>query len=83
MATISLANFPDELYERLARRAEANQRRVDDELVEAAQKHLEQNSPRTLSVEEKLRLADSVRMQTPNAWITEGVIRAARDEGRA
>jgi hypothetical protein len=83
MATISLTNFPDELYERLSRRAEANQRPVDEELVEAARKHLEQHSPRPLSVDEKLRLADSVRMQTPGTWLTEDVIRAARDEGRA
>ena len=54
----------------------------DDELVEAVRRHLEHASPLPLSVDEKLRLADAARMQTPRAWLTEEMIRAGRDEGR-
>ena len=82
MAVISLPNFPDELYERLVRRAADNHRQVDDEIVEAARRLLDEAAG-PLSVEEKLRLADAVRAQTKGAWITDDEIRQARDEGRA
>jgi hypothetical protein len=81
MAVVTLANFPDELYQRLVRRAAENRRRLDDEIVEAAQRFLGDAAP-SLSAE-KLRLADAVRDQTKGAWITDDVIRRARDEGRA
>jgi plasmid stability protein len=82
MAVVSLSNFPDELYDRLLRRAADNRRKLEDEIVEAARRLLEE--PRQpLSVAEKLQLSDSVRAQTPQVWITDEVIRRARDEGRA
>jgi plasmid stability protein len=82
MAVVSLSNFPDELYDRLLRRAADNRRKLEDEIVEAARRMLDEPRP-PLSVSEKLQLADSVRAQTPQAWTTDEAIRRARDEGRA
>jgi plasmid stability protein len=81
MAVITIDNFPDELYAKLNARAIENGRVVSDEIVEAAQK-LVGAKAFTLTVAEKLALADTIRASTAGAWIDDEFIRRARNEGR-
>lgn len=82
MATLTIRNFPDDLYAQLERRAQLNHRRLDDELEEAARVMVGDAST-SLTSSEKLAMADCARQATPDAWITEEFIRQAREEGRS
>ncbi len=82
MATITELHIPDEFYERLVDQARLNRRAVEDELVAAALIAIPEK-PTVMSVEQKLRVADELRARTPDIYVTEAFIRAARDGGRA
>lgn len=78
MARIALNAVPDELVERLSRLAAEHGADVQDEALRCLERGLSERE----QVEAELREIRALREQTPNAWVTEETIRAARDEGR-
>jgi hypothetical protein len=79
MANIALDAVPDELVERLSRLAAEHGADVHEEALKCLERGLSERE----QVEAELREIRAIREQSPNAWITEETIRAARDEGRA
>ena len=78
MTTLNLTAVPDELVTRL--RALAEQDGTD--LVAAAVRCLERGLSDHELAEADIRELRELRAQSPDAWVTEEMIRAARDEGR-
>ena len=78
MTTLNLTAVPDELVTRL--RALAEQDGTD--LVAAAVRCLERGLSDQELAETDIRELRELRAQNPDAWVTEEMIRAARDEGR-
>ena len=78
MATMTLKNVPDELYEQLKRSAERHRRSVNKEAITCLERAL---GGRTDAAEllEEIRAA---RGQMRNVYVTDDDLRAARDEGR-
>ena len=79
MATITLRNVPDELYERLKRSAERHRRSVNEEAIAC----LEQALGRRPAAAELLEQIRAARAQMPDVYVTDDDLRAARDEGRS
>ncbi len=83
MRQLENMNLPDELYARVEETARKYHRSVAEQAAELVAIGLSVDKVhQSLSVAEKLRLADEVRGETKGAWITEEFIRQARDEGR-
>jgi plasmid stability protein len=81
MATVSIENFPDELYAKLTVRARQNGRIVSDEIIEAAERFVG-TAQASMTTTQKLALADDIRKSTTGAWIDDDIIHRARHEGR-
>lgn len=79
MATMTLKNVPDELYEQLKQSAERHRRSINSEAIVCLERALgsERVDPDTL-----LTRARSIRARTPHLFVTDAELRAARDEGR-
>ena len=83
MRQLENMNLPDELYARVEETARKYHRSVAEQAAELVAIGLSVDKvDQSLSVAEKLRLADEVRGETKGTWITEEFIRQARDEGR-
>lgn len=83
MRQLENMNLPDELYARVEETARKYHRSVAEQAAELVAIGLSVDKVhQSLSVAEKLRLADEVRGETKGTWITEEFIRQARDEGR-
>ena len=79
MATITLANIPDDLFDDLKLRARRHRRSVDGELIHCLEAMLR---PRKVPTEERLERIRNLRPRIdPNA-IREGDILEAIAEGR-
>jgi plasmid stability protein len=79
MATVTLKNIPDELYERLKATAQAHRRSINSELIYCLETVLK---PRKISAEERLARLRRVRPQVdPNA-VGLDEIQQAIDQGR-
>ncbi len=78
MATMTLKNVPDELYEQLKRSAERHRRSVNKEAITCLERAL---GGRTDPAEllEQIRAA---RAQMREVYVTDDDLGAARDEGR-
>ena len=77
--TIELEKLSKETVERLQRLAQQHGLGVEDEAL----KCLERGLSEIEQVETDLREIDKLRESMPNVWLTDQMIRAARDEGRA
>lgn len=79
MATMTLKNVPDELYEQLKQSAERHRRSLNSEAIVCLERALgsERVDPDAL-----LTRARRLRARTPNLFVTDTELRAARDEGR-
>ncbi|MAT99870.1 MAG: hypothetical protein CL608_22235 [Anaerolineaceae bacterium] len=78
MATMTIKNIPDELYEELKQRAAANRRSINNEvivLIERAVKYQVQDPNEVL---ERVR----VLREKLDLYVTEDEITAAKNEGR-
>lgn len=78
MATMTIKNIPDELYEELKQRAAANRRSINNEviiLIERAVKYQVQDPNEVL---ERVR----VLREKLDIYVTEDEITAAKNEGR-
>jgi plasmid stability protein len=78
MATMTLKNVPDELYERLKRSAERHRRSVNKEAIT----RLEQALGSRTDAAELLAEIRTARSQMRNVYVTDDDLRTARDEGR-
>jgi plasmid stability protein len=78
MATMTLKNVPDELYERLKRSAERHRRSVNKEAITRLEQALGSRTDAT----ELLAEIRAARAQMRNVYVTDDDLRTARDEGR-
>ena len=79
MATITLKNVPDELYERLKRSAAENRRSMNNEAITCLEKML-----RIPSVDPKAFLSEvrAMRQRMKRVWVTDKSLNAAKRQGR-
>jgi plasmid stability protein len=78
MATMTLKNVPDELYEQLKRSAERHRRSVNKEAITCLERALGGRSD-AAELFEQIRAARA-RMQ--DVYLTDDDLRTARDQGR-
>lgn len=79
MATITIKNIPDELYERLKAAAAANRRSVNNEIIIYLERILNQSQP---TMAEILAKAAAVRERTAHYNLTQEQLEAWIEEGR-
>lgn len=79
MATITLKNIPDDLYERLKVSAQNHHRSINSELINCLETVLQ---PRKLPTEEQLGRLRTIRPRIDPAAVSPDAIQQAIDEGR-
>lgn len=79
MATITLKNIPQELYEQLKQRAERHRRSINSEAIVCLERVLQSER---LDTDALLVRARRLRSRKPDLYVTDSELRAARDEGR-
>jgi antitoxin FitA len=79
MATMTLKNVPDDLYEQLKRRAELHRRSINSEAIVCLERALQST---TISPEQLIARAANLRTRVGNLFVTDADLRSARDEGR-
>lgn len=79
MATMTLKNVPDELYQQLKESADRHRRSLNSEAIVCLQRAIQGGrvDPETL-----LARARTLRARTPALFVTDADLSAARDEGR-
>jgi len=79
MATITLKNVPDELYERLKKSAAENRRSINSEAITCLERML-----RIPAVDPKTFLAEvrAMRRRMKGVWVTDESLNAAKRQGR-
>jgi plasmid stability protein len=79
MATLTLKQVPDELYQRLRERAAAHRRSFNNEAITCLEQAL---GPREFHRQSWLEEVRALRRQTPKLFLTDEMLRKAEDEGR-
>ena len=79
MATMTLKNIPDDLYEQLRKSAEHNRRSINSEAIVCLERALQAQPVDTRAI---LARARELRSRIPGVFVTEAELRAARDAGR-
>ena len=79
MASVTVKNIPDDLYQRLQQAAHAHDRSIDSELIVCLQKAL---LPRTITSNERIVAAQALRKRVNATLLNVGDIDAARHAGR-
>ena len=79
MATVTIKNIPDELYERLKSVAEINRRSINSEIIMCIENTV---ISRRLNLEEVLENARQIRKFTAGYRISEEEFNKAKTEGR-
>jgi plasmid stability protein len=75
---LTLEKLPDELVERLRRLASEHGSDVQSEAIQCLEKGLSERE----QIEADLKEIRELRAQSNGVWMTDELIRAARDEGR-
>lgn len=78
MATMTIKNIPDELYEELKRRAAANRRSINNEVIVLIERAVQYQAQDPNEVLERIR----VLREKLDLYVTEDEITAAKHEGR-
>ncbi|MCA9956762.1 MAG: Arc family DNA-binding protein [Anaerolineales bacterium] len=78
MATMTIKNIPDELYEELKQRAAANRRSVNNEVIVLIERAVQYQVQDPKEVLERVR----VLREKLDLYVTEDEIAAAKNEGR-
>lgn len=78
MATMTIKNIPDELYEQLKRRAAANRRSINNEVIVLIERAVQYQAQDPNEVLERVR----VLREKLDLYVTEDEITAAKHEGR-
>ena len=68
MATITVKNVPDELYDRLKALAKEHRRSINNEVIVLIENHV---GKKRMSTEEMLAMAREVRKHTEGATVTD------------
>jgi plasmid stability protein len=79
MATMTLKNVPEGLYERLKEAAARHRRSVNNEAIFCLERALEGGRVDPSALLAQVR---QVRVKAKGVFVTEADLRAARDEGR-
>jgi len=79
MATLSIKNFDDRLYEKLKQQASAHHRSIAGEVTTIIERAL---GERSVQEEELFQRARQVR-QRSTVYVTDEALREARERGRA
>lgn len=79
MASITVKNIPQDLYEKLKVTATMNHRSINGEMIHCLEHVL---MPRRLSVDDKLRRAKTIRAQLNKKVFDPAEIKKAIEEGR-
>ena len=79
MATVTVKNIPDELYERLKSAAEANRRSINSEIIMCIENNV---ISRRINLDEVLENAHQLRRLTAGHPITHEELNQAKSEGR-
>lgn len=79
MATITVKNIPDDLYERLKRAARANRRSINSEIIVCIERSV---GPQKVDPEQLIARAREFRVQTADYRITDDEFSDAKAAGR-
>lgn len=79
MATVTVKNIPDELYERLKSVAEINRRSINSEIIVCIEKAV---SSRRINLDEALENVRRLRQWTAGHLISDEEFNQAKAEGR-
>lgn len=80
MATVTLRNVPESLYEKLKNRAEQTRRSMNAEAIVCLEKALESEQ---IDPEQLLADAENIRsLSNDELYVTDEQLRAARQQGR-
>jgi plasmid stability protein len=80
MASLTLSNLPDVLYERLAQRASQHGKTVSDEVVRCIELALNAERPDTEAILAEVR---ALRESNKRVYLTDADLQAAKEDGRA
>ena len=79
MATLTLKNIPDNLYNQLKEAARLHRRSINSEIIYCVERTI---SPHEINVAEHLAMAKQLRAKTANCLLTDEDINKAKSEGR-
>ena len=79
MATLTLKNIPDNLYNQLKEAARLHRRSINSEIIYCVERTI---SPHEIIVAEHLAMAKQLRAKTANYLLTDEDINKAKSEGR-
>ncbi len=79
MANLTLKPVPDALYRRLKERAAAHRRSINNEAILCLERILE---PQPVDPRSRLEEIRTLRREAPEVFLTDDVLRRAKDEGR-
>ena len=79
MATLTIKNIPDEVYEQLKQSATRQRRSINNEVIVCLEKVLRSRSVDSATFLSSIR---ALRKNISTVFVTEDDLRAAKDEGR-
>jgi antitoxin FitA len=79
MATLTLKNIPDNLYNQIREAAHLHHRSINSEIIYCVERTL---NPHEINVAEHLAMAKQLRVKTANYVLTDAEIDKAKSEGR-
>ena len=79
MATLTLKNIPDNLYNQLKEAARLHRRSINSEIIYCVERTI---SPHEINVAEHLAMAKQLRAKTANYLLTDEDINNVKSEGR-
>ena len=79
MATMTLKNVPDDLYDQLKQSAERHRRSINSEAIVCLERALQST---IVDAEQLMARAANLRARVGDLFVTDADLRTARDEGR-
>ena len=79
MATVTIKNIPDDLYDELKRRAARNRRSINSEIILLIEHTFRSYKPKPQEIEMQAR---RLREMSANYFLTEEELNQAKNEGR-
>ena|SRR2546421_1289320 len=88
MATLTIKNFPDELYVQLTRVAKQNRRSINNEAIVSVERGLDRNGLDLGVFDSETELLERIRRQREELaergiWLTEEILAEAKNELRS
>lgn len=79
MATLTIKNLPNSLYERLRAQAKQHRRSINSEAIVCLERVL---TPQRIDPESELAKIRKLRQEITNVYVTESDLQTAKNEGR-